>query len=292
MEMLPPTARLSGAGLLLALALVGCSSESDFGASTRQRANSPAVADPYRGPSVRDFTIWRPYVAVNEIQIDPDVILATAFAVHLEPGDAPVMIMPLHPALQQSDPVVNRDAADAARSGVTKIMVSEAFGAADAMRQLREIIEFEDADASDDDRWARDLVAVSTGALARGIRPLPLATEAPQVGDTVWMATAVYAGASPSRVAHQATVTEVDGDGRIAYRFANSRLSLQATPGAPLLDDKGHVVGVHLGSPAEEGGADDDPKAGVFGFGVSTTEILRAWGIETASGGEDETAVE
>ncbi|MCS7466607.1 serine protease [Stieleria sp. ICT_E10.1] len=290
--MLCPTVRLSGAGLLLALGLVGCSSESDSGDSAKQLANSPAVADPYLGPAVRDFQIWRPYVAVNDYQIDPDRIHATAFAVHLVPGDDPVMIMPLHPALQQPDPVVNRDAAEAARSGVTKIMVSEAFGAADAMRQLRQIIEFEDADESDGDRWTRDLVAVSAGALARGLRPLQFATATPHVGDTVWMATAVYAGASPSRVAHQATVTQVDGDGRIEYRFANSRLSLQATAGAPLLDDAGHVVGVHLGEPVEDGGAGDEPQSGVFGFGVSAAEVLRAWGGGPATGGQGETGAE
>ncbi|PAY18551.1 hypothetical protein CKO51_15780 [Rhodopirellula sp. SM50] len=291
-----PTARLSGAGLLLApalaLGLVGCSVESDSDASTDRAANSPAVVDRYRGPTVHDFTIWRPYVAINEFPIDPDEILATAFAAELVPGDDPVMIMPLHPALQQPDPIVNRDAAQAARSGVTKIMVSEAFGASDAMRQLRQIVEFNEAGEPDVDRWTRDLVAVSTGALARGLRSLQFATETADVGDTVWMATAVYAGASPSRVAHQATVLRIADDGRMEYRFANSRLSLQASAGAPLLDDEGHVVGVHLAEPGNEDNTDEQPKAGVFGFGVSAGEILRAWGVEPAAGGQDETTAE
>ncbi|WP_372894565.1 hypothetical protein [Stieleria sp.] len=279
-----PTARLSGAGLLLAPALAlglgGCSVESGSDALTDRLANSPAVVDRYRGPTVRDFTIWRPYVAVNEFPIDPDEIRATAFAVRLVTGDDPVMIMPLHPALQQPDPIVNPDAAQAARSGVTKIMVSEAFGASDAMRQLRQIIEFEEVGESAVDRWTHDLVAVSTGSLARGLRPLQFATATPSVGDTVWMATAVYAGASPSRVAHEATVIRIDGDGRMEYRFANSRLSLQATAGAPLLDDEGHVVGVHLAEPGDEGSTAEVPEGGVFGFGVSAAELLRVWGVE------------
>ncbi len=285
-----PTAWLSGAGVLLALGLVGCSSESDSDASTEQLANSPTVVDSYRGPEVRDFTIWRPYVAVNEFQIDPDEVLSTAFAVRLASGDDPVMILPLHPALQQPDPIVNRDAAQVARSGVTKIMVSEAFGASDAMRQLRQIIEFDEAGESDVDRWTRDLVAVSAGSLARGLRPLQFATATPRVGDTVWMATAVYAGASPSRVAHEATVIRIDGDGRMQYRFANSRLSLQATAGAPLLDAEGHVVGVHLGEPGEDGSAGDGSNDGVFGFGVSAAELTRVWAVTQESGASDDRA--
>ncbi|QEG02118.1 hypothetical protein Mal15_62010 [Stieleria maiorica] len=267
-------------GLLIALCVIGCSSEGDQSATANRRGDAGVAVNAYSGPAVSDFAIWRPFVELGEFEIAPDRIRSTAFAVRLDGEDRPVVMIPLHPALQLLEPVVDREAAQSARSGIRKTMIAEAFGAETEMRRLDKVVDLEAPSVLVGDSLTHDLLIVSPGATARRLRPLTLAANPARVGDVVWMATAVYRGAPASQVGHPATVTRIDDDGRMAYRFLNESLSLYATDGAPLLDDAGHVVGVHLGPTVDEDTVGEEPDEAVTGFGVTASEVRAAWGRE------------
>ncbi|WP_182866374.1 hypothetical protein [Stieleria mannarensis] len=244
------------------------------------------MANVYSGPAVSDFTIWRPFVEHGEVNIDPDLIRSTAFAVRFAADDLPVVMIPLHPALQLTEPVVDYKTAQSARSGITKMMVAEAFGAETEMRRLAEVVESEEPSTRVGDSLTHDLMVVSPGTASRRLRPLQLAADPVRVGDVIWMATAVYRGAPASQVGHSARVTHVDDDGRMAYAFLNERLSLFATDGAPLLDDAGHVVGIHLGPTVDEDTLGEPLGDAVVGFGVTASEVLATWGRKVSGAGE------
>lgn len=89
------------------------------------------------------------------------------------------------------------------------------------------------------------------GGTTTPIIPGKLASSAPKKGDTLFLATALASGKQESRV-FSAKVLQAD-DKWLFYRFDDSALDLTGTPGAPLLNDKGEIVGMQLG-----GGKNDE----------------------------------
>lgn len=75
---------------------------------------------------------------------------------------------------------------------------------------------------------------------------LKLAAIAPKAGDHVWLLAQVADGAPPNQLLHRAVVRQTGAD-VLQYAFDNVKLGLQATSGAPVLNDDGDVVGMHLG---------------------------------------------
>ena len=219
-----------------------------------------AAAKLYKGPAVADFAVWRPYIQVGGLVIDPDQGVATAFALSVAKPKSPLLVTLLHPALQVDSPVTDPKLAKASREDVRRIMITEAFGAGDEMRAVGPLF-VPGSDAADEpgtkantmSPLSNDLLFIDPAKFKRRLKPLSIAQETPEPGDTVWMATAVYGGASPSTVAHQAVLTQCSPDGQWEY-------------GAPLLNSAGEVVGIHLTS----GGEND----GVNGVGISA-KLLR-----------------
>lgn len=82
------------------------------------------------------------------------------------------------------------------------------------------------------------------------IRPRALATEAPAVGDKIYVAASLVTGNKPGCL--EGTVLEVNPDW-IFFEYATTQLDLTATSGAPVLDEDGEVVGMALGAGLFEG---------------------------------------
>jgi hypothetical protein len=100
----------------------------------------------------------------------------------------------------------------------------------------------------DREGYAHDLAAFAV-ADAGGAGVLELAAEPPKKGDPVWLAAEI--GGSDARL-HPAQV-ELVVDHGFMYSFAE-KLQLRATSGAPVVDARGHVVGINLaGGPAGGG---------------------------------------
>lgn len=223
------------------------------------------------GPSVPDFAIWRCYVIPENATVDPDDVRLSGFVVQFDSEQTPSLLMPLHPLTDGDRVVVTWQAGIAVRDTISRTMISEVYGAGDgSLQKVGSVRDLADPDADVADGIANNLALVYTGPSSRLVRPLELSSTKPKIGDSVWLAAAVYAGAPPSRPTHEAIVTAVSDAGEFAYRFENSRLSLQAADGAPLLNRAGDVIGMHFGPNDDSGGSHVD------GFGVTAAELL-AW---------------
>ena len=82
---------------------------------------------------------------------------------------------------------------------------------------------------------------------------LRLASSLPARGEPVWLAAQVLDGAPPNQQLHLGEFLGIDGDGDFIVQFANKKLDLQATSGAPVLNADGEVVAINLGGWTEAG---------------------------------------
>ncbi len=96
------------------------------------------------------------------------------------------------------------------------------------------------------------------------IQAFSLAKSKPQVGDTVYLCAEVFGS---EEWLHKARV-EVSDDHELVYKFENKHIELQATSGAPVLNEGFQVVGVNLG-----GG--DSIWGGVFGVANPAATIIK-----------------
>jgi len=87
-------------------------------------------------------------------------------------------------------------------------------------------------------------VAAFVPASARDLSPRPFARTTPRRGDIVWLA-ASLPGADPGRMAHPARVRKLQ-DGLLVYTFLDADLDLAGANGAPVVDERGDVVAIHL----------------------------------------------
>jgi len=243
----------------------------------------PASVSSYDGPSVADYAVFRPFFGINGADVDPHQTLATAFAMRVAADTDPVLVSVLHPAFTLSSPVLDATTSQAYRRSIRDVFAMEAYGAEPEVRKFGTVIEttsegfscgsiddvVAEPEAEAEETLLNDLVLIASDS-GRGTRPLALSESGPIVGDTVWMATSVYRGASPSVSAHAATVDEVSSTGVLSYQFTNPRLSLQAASGAPLLDGEGKVVGIHVTGTEKDG-------TPATGTGLSANCISQWW---------------
>ena len=101
----------------------------------------------------------------------------------------------------------------------------------------------EDARPIDDQGGERD-VTLAVVKDSDGPTPLKLSANAPAAGDRVWLFARMMDRDRP--MTYAAKITQVSATA-IQYELEDSSLNLRALSGAPVLDDDGAVVGMHLG---------------------------------------------
>lgn len=199
--------------------------------------------EPPGSPAVGNRVIWRPFVDTCEGSFDSGNIHATAFVLQGE-GWRPALITSLS-LLTQASGLARDLELDELCGCVTGTYVSDAFGASDSLNKLGAVIAFPPSssvvDATDWARWG--LLAIEPLRLkASSLQPSDTPVE---IGQRIWLVTAVYGGAPASQKCHEAIIQSLGDAGELTYKFSNSELSLQAAAGAPLLNDLGELVGVH-----------------------------------------------
>ena len=243
-----------------ALALLNC----------RPTPPAPAqVANP--GPDIPLFSVWRPFFFTSQGDHDISFPPASGFAIRVEADGPPYLTTALHILSPESGLAAAVEPASLSES-VRQLVVSEAFGASDSTHPLKSPLDLDPA-LADIDYWVdTDAVFIPLAGTLPKVRPFEISDAPPSVGDTIWLSTAVYAGAPPSQTTHRAELTAMTEDGRMEYRFENPRLSFQAADGAPLINDSGKLIGMHQRATISEG---NQPATGQ---GVTATRLLEALG--------------
>ncbi|PNY36545.1 hypothetical protein [Rhodopirellula sp. MGV] len=256
------------------LASAGCSPSVEPEAAS-SRAPVPEVV----GPPVKSRSVWRSYYALGDADIQPDKVNSTGFACEFPSDEKGVtyFVSALHIAEDRTEPIT--EAAEAARiyQAIGSVGATEAYGASDGMNFLGILADPPAEGMAEEPSLLYDVVLVQRGKV--GLKAMPLAQTMPVEGDKLYLATAVYGGAPASQTAHEAEVLSVSSDGKLEYRFVNERLSLQATDGAPLLDESGAVVGMHLHG--------DKSETGVTGEGISMLEFWNRYSATSTAVAND-----
>ncbi len=218
-------------------------------------------------PPVPKFSIWRPFFFTNVGDHDISMPPGTSFVIRPVQSERLYLVTALQ-LLGPSTGLTAEIAPGQIRESISEVVVSEAFGASDSTVKVEIPLEL-DLAKGDAEFWkAAGLLVIPAGDNAKKLKPLPIASSAPTVGDPVWLATAVYGGAPASQYTHRANVTGVSETGGVDYAFENAELSLQAAVGAPLLNSAGEVVGVHLSGQADG--------TAVVGRGISADRLREA----------------
>jgi hypothetical protein len=88
-------------------------------------------------------------------------------------------------------------------------------------------------------------------------RALQFSTGVPVSGQRVWLVARVAGGEPPTKLLHRASLVKADR-AWIRFQYDNSKVDLRATSGAPVVDERGRVIGINLG-----GGRDGNKMVGV-----------------------------
>ncbi len=243
------------AASLLAVACLGCEANTEGRLLPTDTAGELVASEPLAEPELADFAVWRPFFFTSVGDHKIDEIVGTAFAVRIRDGDQPYLLTTSH-LLGPETGLDHLIEPSKIREQVNHVVASEAFGATDSFIDLALPLDLPVDLETDNQGRATDVLLIPGGPGAKRLRPISLAEGAPEVGDSIWLGTAVFGGAPASQKVHQAEVFVIR-DGTVSYRFHNPLLDLKAAAGAPLLDRNGRIVGMHL-----KGSADNDEVSG------------------------------
>ena len=188
-------------------------------------------------PKIPKLAVLRPYCQSKLGNIDAGSAAATAFVAKLD--DQPAVVVTVLSLLSKANGLSRDVAAGEQAEIVTGVTLGSAFGEIDSVIVADRVLATPSA--------AGDMLAIAlpSSALDR-MGTLSLAKELPAVGTQVWLSAALYAGAPASQRQHVAVVTGVDPTGQLTYKFDNNTISFQGTAGAPILNQAGEVVAIHL----------------------------------------------
>jgi hypothetical protein len=94
-------------------------------------------------------------------------------------------------------------------------------------------------------------LAVFRTTLGAKVAPRPLAENNPKQGDQIWLVASLQ-GQPDDQILHRGVVTDVSPN-KLKCKFDNGNLITRGASGAPYINAKGEVVGLHTGSYKEPG---------------------------------------
>ncbi len=198
-------------------------------------------------PLVPERSVLRPYFKTKLGQIPAGESAATAFAVSIDGSSKPIVLTALS-TLAEGQFFTAQPTPDRLNAELESITLSDAFGSMDGVVTARAFLEIpESGFAKDANAPAGDILAIQLADKVP-FKSLTLSDSLPALGEKVWISAAIFGGAPPSQMQHEAIVTDLPSDGSIHYRFENKKLSLKGTLGAPMLNSEGKVVAIHLGA--------------------------------------------
>ena len=204
-------------------------------------------------PTVPKLSVLRPYFQTSIGNIDAGSAAGTAFAVKIDDDSVPIVLTAL--SILGTGSGFSRNAEPAELNSILKsITLGDAFGAFDGVIQAKEFIQIPDSAFDGQASVAGDVVAIRLDQQAASrLGAFRLSKTLTKSGDKAWLSIAAIVGAMPSQKQHAATITGEDDRGNITYALENAKLSFEGALGAPLLNDEGEVVAIHLGGSLKDG---------------------------------------
>jgi hypothetical protein len=193
----------------------------------------PVPEAPTGPPKLPSNTVLRPTFATTE----GDINAGTAFLVKREDGK--ILLLTAHHLFGEAGGH-SRNIPGAELPKVFKELTATSSDDATMKVKSVTVLPLVDARPQDQDGYGHDLAAfVVTDPGNAGV--LELAPEPPKKGDHVWLAAQVTG--SKDRLFH----ARVEGIGARGMQYGfDDRPELPGTSGAPVVDARGHVVGIHL----------------------------------------------
>ncbi len=195
-------------------------------------------------PDVPEYSVWRPFFNTTAGTVSSGTPVGTAFLAQPYVDGESCLVTASH--LFGTASGLDRDLRPAEwATAIQRTFVGDAFGATDAIKEVGRPMVPVDAE-QDELKWLNlDIIALKTAGRLKG-KGLKFSNESVHVGQRLWLVTALFEGASASQKCHSAKVTAIAPSGEMSYTFGNSKISFQATDGAPLLFDSGAIAGIHL----------------------------------------------
>lgn len=214
---------------------------------------APPSSEVPGAPDVPKLSVLRPYFQTSIGNIDAGSAAGTAFAVKLDDQSEPIVLTAL--SVLGTGSGLSRNAVSTELNEILKsITLGDAFGSFDGVIQAKDFIQIPDSAMNGQSSVAGDVLAIRLDqAAARRLGTFRVSNVETAPGDKAWLSIAAFVGAMPSQRQHAATITGMDDQGNICYKFENPKLSMQGSLGAPLLNDDGAVIAIHLGGSLNDG---------------------------------------
>jgi hypothetical protein len=188
-------------------------------------------------PKVPDKFVLKPTINLQNSALHA----GTAFAAKIEGEKQPVIVTAIHifgPAggLKKDIPSTNLPKA------VKNIELTDVFNGNNC-GTVSNVLSIPNANY----KYYKNDVAAFLSGKNTNVSPLKISSKIPNVGDNVWLAAGFTSeDNSKKQKLYRATVVE-SSDSILSYEYENNKLTLQATSGAPILNEKGEIVGINLG---------------------------------------------